>query len=497
MMRVLKPNIVAQALHRLRSARIHPLFAGYLHLQKRSRELGRSTDLEPQFVEFYRRHFYVKDHPVGAPYIKPFTHQRASERNLWLNENVAGSYAPRSLRAGQPFRQVVDVDVEEGRYSLSPDHAAKAREHLLYDERVPVGELATFLYRDFGITDASTSLEHLVDKFALDFGYADQLGGRRSKEFSTLYVGEAKVAGTEPFEAFAIQEESYSEAQIHGIPIGLTEHHVRELTADDVLVLPDSTRVEKPSLKVLRIAGLLSFGDESVFEFGRLNVLVGPNGSGKSNLIDCIRALRGASGDIQRVFRETGGIEEWLYNGLEKDAARGILHAVVQVAQLPQLIRHELVLRSGPNARMDLEELVGGMDPTHANTELYFAGSYRSHATLWGTGGGKRRRERVLRGSEYDPSQSILSQIKDVAQYPEVTRLATLYSDFRIYSEWTFGRDSKLREPARPDRSDTRLSERMDDLPAVLNLLTQTPAHEHIKRRKRTVTTLRVCCLEE
>ena len=54
---------------------------------------------------------------------------------------------------------------------------------------------------------------------------------------------------------------------------------------------------------------------------------------------------------------------------------------------------------------------------------------------------GNKRRERIL-GDEYDPFQSILSQIRDIEQYPEITRLSKLYESFRIYSEWTFARNS-------------------------------------------------------
>jgi len=72
----------------------------------------------------------------------------------------------------------------------------------------------------------------------------------------------------------------------------------------------------KLSLQTLEIEGLLSFGEKTSFEFGRLNILVGPNGSGKSNLIDCVRLLRYSPLDIQQVFADSG-FEDWLYRGLD------------------------------------------------------------------------------------------------------------------------------------------------------------------------------------
>jgi len=86
-----------------------------------------------------------------------------------------------------------------------------------------------------------------------------------------------------------------------------TRTKVRELTAEDLLsgAIPRLSGWELP-FRELVIEGLLSFGQETHFEFGRLNILVGPNGSGKSNLIDCIRVFRYAPFDIQEAFRDSG-----------------------------------------------------------------------------------------------------------------------------------------------------------------------------------------------
>jgi hypothetical protein len=183
---VISKRIVAQSLSRLRNQKTHTLFAGYLHLQKQASELGRLTNLQPDFLDFFKQFFYVVNHPLGAPYIKPFTEQQASTKNLWLNENVAGSYAPSSLRPGQPFREVVII---EGRnYSLPPDHAKHALEHLLYTLPVQVADLAVFLYRDFGLLGNTITIEDLIDIFAYEFGYASEPGSSPNEEFHMLYT---------------------------------------------------------------------------------------------------------------------------------------------------------------------------------------------------------------------------------------------------------------------------------------------------------------------
>ncbi|MBA3240758.1 MAG: hypothetical protein H0T60_05975 [Acidobacteria bacterium] len=184
-MYVVRKRIVAQSLFNLRQQKTHTLFAGYLYLQQRASQLGWLEDLQPEFLPFFKQFFYVDNHPLGAPYIKPFTEQKASTQNLWLNENVAGSYAPSSLRSGQPFRQVVNI---EGRkYSLPSDHAQRAFKHLLYSIPVQVADLAVVLYRDFGLRGDSVTIEDLIDIFTYEFGYANEPGSKPDEKFRTLY----------------------------------------------------------------------------------------------------------------------------------------------------------------------------------------------------------------------------------------------------------------------------------------------------------------------
>lgn len=254
---------------------------------------------------------------------------------------------------------------------------------------------------------------------------------------------------------------------------------VRLLTAEDLLsleVAPIGNERRLPFEELL-IDGLLSFGEETRFEFGQINVLVGPNGSGKSNLIDCVRVFRYAPFDIQEAFKDSG-FEDWLYKGADKQAGTAFLQVTAKVPELAGGIRHQIKLGPPINSRAPLEEVVAS---TEGDGEQYFVGSYRSGATLSVPGAGKRRRERKLGEGDYDPFQSILSQIRDMGQYPEITRLSSLYANFRIYSEWMFGRNSNLREATPASRSQTLLSESMNDLPLVLNGLEKTAAHEKIR----------------
>jgi predicted ATPase len=261
-----------------------------------------------------------------------------------------------------------------------------------------------------------------------------------------------------------------------------TKEKVRLLTADDLLSIAakQGGRERRLPFQELVIEGLLSFGEETHFEFGQLNILVGPNGSGKSNLIDCVRVLRGAPFDIQEAFKDSG-FEDWLFRGVDSLTGVAFLQVVIEVPEVPGRIRHQL--RFGPplHSRAALEEVVSSVKTEAGQADQYFVGSYRSGANLSAVGAGKRRKERKLGESEYDPFQSILSQIRDIRQYPEITRLSGLYANLRIYSEWSFGRHSRLREATPTGRSTTTLSENMDDFALALNGLEKTAAHEKIK----------------
>ena len=60
---VIRKQIVARALSRLREQKTHTLFAGYLYLQHRSAQLHRLEDLQPDFISFFKQFLRVGNHP--------------------------------------------------------------------------------------------------------------------------------------------------------------------------------------------------------------------------------------------------------------------------------------------------------------------------------------------------------------------------------------------------------------------------------------------------
>jgi len=179
---VLSIDVVRWAIEQLVGQRIHPFFPAYLILHRAAAERESPVDLHPRWEEL-EQFLHVPGGPPGKPNFRPFWHQSSSAGQHWLNANLAGSYAPSSIR--ELPRRVIDLE-EGGGFSLKDNHWELAREHLLYDERAPAIPLAAFLYRDFGFTTDGPAISphDLIAIFRRDFGYRPDSD---DVEFSHLY----------------------------------------------------------------------------------------------------------------------------------------------------------------------------------------------------------------------------------------------------------------------------------------------------------------------
>lgn len=192
---VVRSAIVADALEQLRARRIHRHFAGYLSVVRVAAGAGKTKDLRPGFREFFKTFLRVPDAPEDKPYVVPFCEGPASDASTWFNRNVAGSYAPSSLRPGLPFLQVVSVAGRgrAARYALRPKHWKRASTHLCIDEKIPVVPLALFLYRDFAIETSNPSVADIVGVFREEFGYNRGPKKEPTEAFSRLYFGVGEI----------------------------------------------------------------------------------------------------------------------------------------------------------------------------------------------------------------------------------------------------------------------------------------------------------------
>jgi hypothetical protein len=172
---------VRWGLDALRRRRIHPFFLAYLHLRKRSQEEGDTAGIHPEWEEL-GEHLRVSGGPPGKPFYRPVWNGKPDDvGRYWLNPNLAGSYAPSSLR-NVPYKV---ISTSGSTFSLKPNHASLALEHLLYEEPLSAVAFAAFYYRDFGLITSGelpTPMD-LAGVFARDFHFDP-----RDQDFDTLFA---------------------------------------------------------------------------------------------------------------------------------------------------------------------------------------------------------------------------------------------------------------------------------------------------------------------
>lgn len=175
-----------QALKKLASCRIHEQFAGYLAAVAAKAANPQTNDTKIDFKAFFDYFLKVSNSPT-RPYLVPFS--GGTGKASLFNKNVAGSYAPSSVRDVAPIRKLLTFHGRGQRVThvLDPDHERIANTYLASSERVPIHSLATFLFRDYSIAgDAETEIDSVVNRFCRDFGYDLSVEADR-KRFSKLY----------------------------------------------------------------------------------------------------------------------------------------------------------------------------------------------------------------------------------------------------------------------------------------------------------------------
>lgn len=178
---VLTRSIVRWGIEQLQSRKVHTFFPAYLEIRRTAVEAGSVTGIHPNWSNL-EQYFQIPGGPPGKPNFRPFWHGNRKEGQDWMNANIAGSYAPSSIRK-VPLNV---VETDGSGYALKAGHAQLAREYLLYEQALPVLPLAAFYYRDFGFTTDGPSLppRSLIDVFLKDFGFDSDIYWR---DFEALF----------------------------------------------------------------------------------------------------------------------------------------------------------------------------------------------------------------------------------------------------------------------------------------------------------------------
>jgi hypothetical protein len=165
-------DAIRWAVDKLTSRRVHPFFIAYLQIRATGVETGNMSQIRPQWARL-GKYLEVPGGPPGKPYYRPFLDRVHDPTRYWMNQNLAGSWAPSSLREGQPPLEVVDR-VGQG-YSLKDNHARLAWHHLLFDDTLSVMALGVYLYRNHGFHAEGRESKPLdvIAAFASEFGFPE------------------------------------------------------------------------------------------------------------------------------------------------------------------------------------------------------------------------------------------------------------------------------------------------------------------------------------
>lgn len=180
---------VANALAVLRSRPIHPAFSAYLCLKREARREGREDNLQLRYLNFFTTFLKLGDQPESFPYLQPFNESgKPTAANAFFNKNVAGSYAPSSIRPTSPLRKVADIQGQRtnARFRLLAGHEHHAAEHMLSNTKIPPLALASVLYRDFGLIGPQPAPDDLLTIFKNEFGYRESVPSEHT-QYSALF----------------------------------------------------------------------------------------------------------------------------------------------------------------------------------------------------------------------------------------------------------------------------------------------------------------------
>ncbi len=192
-LQVLTLQIVKAGIDALQKLPIHNHFPAYLHLRQCGISAGSFDGIEPDWNEVGEL-LKMPGGPPKKPNYRPFSSRTVHDPSgYWFNRNLAGSYAPSSLRSTSRFML---NDSGDG-FALPENHAEQVRVLLLKGNKVPAWALAAFYLRNYGfVFDGTGGYRELIDAFRGEFLFAT--GG----DFDILFEDTDPLLSLEWFEPY-------------------------------------------------------------------------------------------------------------------------------------------------------------------------------------------------------------------------------------------------------------------------------------------------------
>lgn len=242
----------------------------------------------------------------------------------------------------------------------------------------------------------------------------------------------------------------------------------------------------------LKLKNFLSYGSQGEeIEMQPLNVIIGANSSGKSNLIAAMAILKAIPTDLLAPIRQGGGISDFLWKGDNPNPVAEIEATLDYEGDTPLRYRIDFTV-VGQKLEI-VDEAVEDKYPFPNNlftNNVHFYYRYQDingHPVLNIDNDIKESPvTRILLREDVNPNQSILSQIKDPKQYPQLTYLNNQFYNISLYRDWHIGRDSQVRVPQKTDLPEHPLLENGSNFGLFLNNLQyQIGTKEIIEKLKK------------
>ena len=243
----------------------------------------------------------------------------------------------------------------------------------------------------------------------------------------------------------------------------------------------------------LHLKNILSFKDAEV-ALAPLNIVIGPNASGKSNLIETLSLLQAVPDDVSRFFRINGPILDWIWKGgpetgvgLPLAEITAVIENTEGMMEAEKQLTYTLRLAANKDRLQVVGERLENIRPyrSYHRPYRYFAvengygriASRKSHDDTSGNDQKEITDPTKLTPDNFDPSRSVMSQIRDPVNFPVLTRTSHRLSAMRLYRNWDVGRDSPARKPQATDDDIAFLDEDFKNLALVVSDL-QTRGEE-------------------
>ncbi len=242
-------------------------------------------------------------------------------------------------------------------------------------------------------------------------------------------------------------------------------------------------------IKAIRLNNFLSYGNNDEWlELESLNVMIGPNSSGKSNLIEALGLLNAAPKDLAAPIRKGGGVSEWLYKGAESSSIAEIDVTIGRDDETTPLRYRLSFTETGRRFELvdEAVECERKKKPDDADVDFYYRYQRGNPVlTIRSVAAGSEQTEslpmrRPLERTDLEAGQSILSQIKDPIQYPELTSLGSDFLKMKFFREWNPGPYAPPRQAQKVDLPEDFLLEDASNLGLVLNDLQNQPVTKRI-----------------